>query len=134
MSITFEPTTERVKTRRGILLHAAELIEEHGYMSGSEGMHVGGRLCLMGAVGMAMGGTIHEGMPHWDYTTGSMGHADIYDYGEVEEFLGAPGLTPLASAWYWSDTQQHEPNPAGSVARALRRMADGETFAQATGP
>lgn len=128
---TISPEEEH---RRDVLLRAAELIEERGYMSGPYGMTPDGAFCLMGAVGHAMGAYLVE-----DYAIMDIGpdgivtnRVSVYGYSEVEEFLGVrpAGLDDMP--WRWSDKQNEFPNPGERVAGALRKMANGASFEEAT--
>lgn len=108
--------------RREVLLRAAELIEERGWIAGSAGMHDNnGPFCLLGAIGFAA------------YGKGDMG----YIYGH--KFLR---ISDPEAAWGWNDRLdinrprrhlfQRRPKPGEIVTATLRQMAHGAAWEEAT--
>lgn len=114
------------------LLRAAQIIEHDGYTSGSEGMHFGnGPKCLLGAVAKAADIEAHH-MPEREYAA--------YYMHEAAKLL--PGSPEAFEVYRWSDGARFKDGFFGrrtssrrgkkKVAEALRNMANGATFQEAT--
>lgn len=97
---------EEPVTRQDILLRAAELIEEHGWERGTRVTREG-RLCLVGAVCEAGGHSHNDPDSAYDFAYKVVG-SHICDL--------------------WNDEQK---SPA-AVTGALRRLASGATWKEAT--
>lgn len=118
--------TREEERRRDVLLKAAEVIEKKGHVSGSSGMWVGnGKKCLLGAVGEAMSAKTHCGSYSYIYPARLIGvDADIaYKWSDHLRFKKMPRTGgPLSSRM----------SKAEVVGRALRRLANGQSWAEAT--
>lgn len=113
--------------RREILLDAARLIEERGYTSGCRGMSLDGPFCMLGAIAAAMGAPQDEII----YSDDGESLMPGYSYDLPEAMIGWVSKPNRMASWRWSDSQRDYSDPAGRVARALRRMANGLSWKEA---
>lgn len=115
------PTMPIEPERRATLLKAAELIDEHGWCTGRFKNHRG-QMCVRGAVFEALGALVY------DKTYGGWLPGDGYgDRGDFPVFnLDPKGPHPAT----WNNALPEGSGPV--VAKALRKMADGASFEEAT--
>lgn len=119
---TKQPCSKPSWTRsKEILLKAADLIETHGWIQGSEG-NLDKGFCLAGATMAA--------------AYGAAGHGDsaVYSSWELAEgqnLIGGGGLVRPQICWrqaIWNDDPRRT---KGEVVTALRRLADGASWEEA---
>lgn len=127
--IEVSTVSEEEGRRREILLRAAELIEQKGWITGSQGMLPDGPFCLMGAVAHVMGATLKETIL---CSPGAYGKFFAYRYDEASALIGDGGRGNDIDerAWRWNDKQKFRPDGKQRVLNALRRMANGATWAE----
>lgn len=149
MSTTIQETTQlpEIKVaspaeehRRDVFLRAAEIMEREGYETGCKAMATTGPVCLLGAVGRALGGDAIIDEPLVEYEYGPKGPRVVilegsYDY----KITGAFVLNRSADEFEYSDDGISDvyrySDHAGKerVVRTLRAMANGKHFAEARG-
>lgn len=148
MSTTIQETTQlpEIKVaspaeehRRDVFLRAAEIMEREGYETGCKAMATTGPVCLLGAVGRALGGDAIIDEPLVEYEYGPKGPREVviseesYDY----KITGAFVLNCSADEFEYSDDGISDvygySDRAGKerVVRTLRAMANGKHFAEA---
>jgi hypothetical protein len=128
--------TEEQEYRRDVFLSAAEIMERDGYATGTKAMATSGPVCLLGAVGRAIGARAVINQPIYDFDQGGceiIVSPTSYDYLTTGAFVCerpaiADELDPfIIQIWRFSDGRGKE-----AVVRALRAMANGKTFEEAT--
>ncbi len=145
MSTTIQETTQvpeiTVATpteeyRRDVFLRAAEIMEREGYETGCKAMATIGPVCLLGAVGRALGGDAIINDPvvvYGDYPQEGILSETSYDYivtgafvlgRSVSEFDGDDA--DISDIYGYSDRAGKD-----RVVRTLRAMANGKSFDEA---
>lgn len=118
--------------RREVLLKAAEIIEEHGWIDGAAGMDTHGPYCLLGAVARAMGAPVLENR--------IVGHG--YSMDRPSRLLGDHSWMTYTN---WNDCLAIDPRPKRGFLRkeipaseivtsTLRKLANGASWEEATQP
>lgn len=119
-TVPTKPKTEP-KTRPEVLLDAAALLEERGWTTGYL-VDSDGKMCILGAVGRALGMWIH---PHTNDD-----NEDVYT--AAGEVIGADPEEIFA----WNDDRRNGQRDQGCgqtlAAEALRRLANGESWKDIT--
>lgn len=113
-------------TKRDVFLRAAEVVEERGWQRYHWGDVDEGPVCLLGAIGVA---TIEMGVAPLYATTASMASMSFrFERPDLWDDANDP--------WLWNDGLRFAIRPSrrpkARVVAALRRLADGATWKEAT--
>ena len=146
MSTTIQETTQvpeiTVATpteeyRRDVFLRAAEIMEREGYETGTKAMATTGPVCLLGAVGRALGGDaiINDPVVDYDYPPPEerVISETSYDYIVTGAFVLERSTSEFADADADISNIYGYSDSAGKdrVVRTLRAMANGKSFDEA---
>lgn len=112
--------------RRHVFLTAAALIEEHGHLKGRMGSRRSG-YCLLGAVARAAFRTTNPVNPTPSDAWRQIHH--LLGLPLIHSTITVPADVDVTPAARWNDQPQRKPE---EVTRALRRLADGATWEEAT--
>lgn len=120
--------TNEEEYRRDVLLRAAELIEQYGWTHGVPGMRVGGPYCLAGAVAKAANSRDWRGLlTHYDAENiVGVTYTAMYEWNDTlfYHWRNRPKVGPVF--------RRRRLSPEEMVTTALRRLANGATWQQAT--